>query len=372
MTEILSKVSVSEDDTTYGGFAFIDLGRKTSHSSILLSFRRLNAEPRHLGEEGWQPEVCWIRPDRVDQSGHSTVVRVGPAVVDQISELDPIEITVRGDHDALPIVHWPALTPSAAPLAQVGLYGPEQKAAPSIEVSVPDRENGLEDHRLDVLAGVLDETNPVAKEQEFPSNETVDKLAPLIPNEAAGLAQSGSAQKQKPGRTFQIEVVVYAVLIAIGIGTAVYWKWGWPKAEPPDSNPPTAQTPAAPAAVPERQLESRLKDLITRAAPAADFEKIGQEALSHGYGRIAFRAFEEADPGQSQEASWQLARFYDPRVTDQVHRNVAQPNFRRAIYYYSMGAAAGSDRHRKELRVLCTEHAGEITGDDRVQQQCHR
>src|SRR6266511_3587765 len=112
-------VSITEDGSTHGGFAIIDLGRKISRSSIMLSFRRVDGKPRYLGSKGWHREVCWWEAERVDGSDLSTVVRVGPAVVDRISELDPIEIAVRGERDSFPIVYWPALTPSPAGLGQV-------------------------------------------------------------------------------------------------------------------------------------------------------------------------------------------------------------------------------------------------------------
>jgi hypothetical protein len=117
-------------------------------------------------------------------------------------------------------------------------------------------------------------------------------------------------------------------------------------------------------------MKRRLKDLIDRRAPASDFEKIGQDALRYGYCQIARDSFEEADPGQSTEASWQLARIYDPRVTDSVYRNCFQPNVDWAMRYYNMGARKGSDRHRNELVALCRQNGGAVGGDEGLRQIC--
>jgi hypothetical protein len=66
-------------------------------SKDLISFRRVDRKPRYLGPKGWHREVCWWEAERTGESDLSTIVRVGPAVVDRIAELDPIEIAVRGD-----------------------------------------------------------------------------------------------------------------------------------------------------------------------------------------------------------------------------------------------------------------------------------
>src|SRR5258707_12252140 len=89
-------IAIREDQTRAGGFAFIDLGRKLVRDPLKLSFRRLDTDPRHLGRDGWQSEIAWLEPDEVDQSGGTTVVRVGPAIVDRSGELGPREVVAQG------------------------------------------------------------------------------------------------------------------------------------------------------------------------------------------------------------------------------------------------------------------------------------
>ncbi len=111
-------IAIREDQTRAGGFAFIDLGRKLVRDPLKLSFRRLDTDPRHLGRDGWQSEIAWLEPDEVDQSGATTVVRVGPAIVDRIDELVPIEIFAQGE-PSLGKVTWPQLTRSPGGFADL-------------------------------------------------------------------------------------------------------------------------------------------------------------------------------------------------------------------------------------------------------------
>ncbi len=69
-------IRITEDEDESGGYAFIDLGRPLA--SPLLSFRRQDTEPRHLGTEGWQPEVAWLAPLAVTERDGRAVARFGP------------------------------------------------------------------------------------------------------------------------------------------------------------------------------------------------------------------------------------------------------------------------------------------------------
>jgi hypothetical protein len=369
MVGTVGTVSVSEDDSRHGGFALIDLGRKIPRSSIMLSFRRLNAEPRYLGQDGWQPELCWLEPDHVDQSGPSTIVRVGPRVVDQILELDPIEITIRGEHNALGIVHWPALTPSPRGLiTDVGICPPEQKDTPIIKESPP--EHAEPEGLLEALSRMpgstpFDEKRVVqadttvtapsraSKPGEHPSSETFQR---------SGQIPIGSGQRRElPGKQqtrkskFALGIALASLLVLIAIGGALLLAPMLKSTLPEARRNPTRE-----------EMQRRLKDFTERRASASDFEKLGQDALLYGYCLIARDSFEEADPGQSTEASWQLARMYDPRLSG----NCVQPNVGWAIRYYNMGAKKGSNRHTKELEALCKNNGSVILGDDGLRQIC--
>ncbi len=102
-------IRITEDEDESGGYAFIDLGRPLA--SPLLSFRRQDTEPRHLGTEGWQPEVAWLAPLAVTERDGRAVARFGPSVVDRIEELVPIEIVAQ-DGTSFGVVAWPFIPPA--------------------------------------------------------------------------------------------------------------------------------------------------------------------------------------------------------------------------------------------------------------------
>jgi hypothetical protein len=108
-------ITVREDQTEAGGFALVDLGQTVDADPIRLSFRRQDAEPRDLGAEGWQPEAAWHTAEPIGGGGPTTVVRIGPTIVDWIDELVPVEIAVEGV-GLLGTVVWPQLTRSPRPL----------------------------------------------------------------------------------------------------------------------------------------------------------------------------------------------------------------------------------------------------------------
>src|SRR5205807_57291 len=126
---------VSVTQANYRGFALIDLGRDVGQGAIRLSFQRQGAEPRHLGREGWQPETTWHAADRVTSNASSTIVRVGPAVVDRIDEHVPVEIVVEGE-GSLGIVDWPQLAKSRRGLGELRA-GSTAKAAARAEPRRP-------------------------------------------------------------------------------------------------------------------------------------------------------------------------------------------------------------------------------------------
>lgn len=126
-------ISIREDEGETGGFALIDLGQVIQGDPIRLSFRRQDAAPRDLGPEGWQAEPSWHDAQRVDASASTTVVRVGPAVVDWIDELVPVEIAVDG-LGPLGTVAWPQVTRSPLRLAGTRIKG---AAPPAVRAPAP-------------------------------------------------------------------------------------------------------------------------------------------------------------------------------------------------------------------------------------------
>jgi hypothetical protein len=109
--------------------------------------------------------------------------------------------------------------------------------------------------------------------------------------------------------------------------------------------------------------------LLRERAPAARFVDLGAKAIEARQGAVAFRAFEEADPSANADAAWQLARFYDPRNTDETYRGAVQPSTTRAAYYYALWRNR-SPRHTDELRALCAAQAEFAARDERLRALC--
>jgi len=110
-------ITVREDFTELG-YALIDVGRKVANDRVRVSFRRLDADHRYLGHEDWQVERTWLTLDRIDNQGATTILRVGPSVVDKIPAVVPVEIALE-DGGVLGTITWPTLTKSGRGLSGV-------------------------------------------------------------------------------------------------------------------------------------------------------------------------------------------------------------------------------------------------------------
>ncbi len=337
---------VTEDEAARGGFAFLDLGRKIARAPLKLSIRRLDVEPRHLGLESWQPEIAWIDPESVDNAGATTIVRIGPVIIDKIEEFVPVEIFVQGD-GRIGQMAWPFVTPSPQSLTGIRI----QSADPS-----------------ESEAQLVETAEPV----NAPLPPPLRDPEPIKPVEPA--KQVSSDDVTPPAKAGRGKWIWLIVLILLAGGS--YFAWPHvqqmmaerqrPEPRPivvPDPGPPPPVLPTA------AELQSRYDALIRRNAPANEFVELGIAAIAAGHGAVAFRAFEWAGPEASPDAAWHLGQFYDPRVTEPVFRNAAAPNVRRAAEYYSLWKSR-SPRHATELRSLCAASGAAMSSDARLTALC--
>ncbi|TFZ55759.1 hypothetical protein E4V01_21475 [Methylorubrum sp. Q1] len=348
---------ITEDEDEIGGHALIDLGQRAA--SPLLSFRRQDTEPRHLGTEGWQPEIAWLAPLSMTEHDGRTVARFGPSVVDRIEELVPIEI-VGQDGTSFGVVSWPFITPAPA---GSGMLAASPIPAPSLTQTAPSQET-LAGEPGDGLAPLQDlETSPAEPEPPRRASVRDGLVLPEVPREA-------------PRRIWP--ALVFLVLFAgAGIGTYLYQDLlkavlaGHPTApadtpaQPEARTPPAAEAPRLSAA----ELRQRHGRLLDERATGSAFLALGGTAIEAQQGGAAFRAFEEADPAASADAAWQMARFYDPRTTDTTYRDAAQPDVSRAAYYYALWRNR-SPRHTDALRSLCDANTELVGRDERLRAIC--
>ncbi len=327
-------IRITEDEDEMGGYAFVDLGRPLR--SPLLSFRRQDTEPRHLGAEGWQPEIAWLAPLSVTERDGRAVARFGPSVVDRIEELIPIEIVAQ-DGISFGVVSWPFIPP--APAGGGILAGPAP-APPSL-----------------TRTGAGDPGDPPAGTGPAPEPE------PVPPAVLEPAAPPPVEPPERQGR--RIWPMAALLLLALAAGGGAYLfrdaSTSGPGAPPTAVEPPVPETPRLTAA----ELRQRYARLLEERAAAGAFLALGETALASQQGSTAFRAFEEADPVTSADAAWQLARFYDPGNAEAAYREAARPNITRAAYYYALWRNR-SPRHTDALRTLCEAHAA----DDRLRAIC--
>ncbi|KZC01933.1 hypothetical protein [Methylobacterium radiotolerans] len=316
-------IRITEDEDESGGYAFINLGRPLA--SPLLSFRRQDTEPRHLGAEGWQPEVAWLAPLAVTERDGRAVARFGPNVVDRIEELVPIEIVAQ-DGTSFGVVAWPFIPPAPS---GGGILAGLPAAVPTLT------RDGTGGPAVPVVP--LPEPEPAPPQDAAPA-------APPAPEPAARKSRL-------------LWPLVALMLLALAAGGAYLYRdrlsdiVARREASAPEPSPPPAP-PEPDSRLTAAELRQRYARLVDERAPAGAFLALGETALASRQGSAAFRAFEEADPVTSADAAWQLARFYDPGNADTAYREAARPDVVRAAYYYALWRNR-SPRHTEALRALC-------------------
>lgn len=346
-------ITVTEDETESGGFALVDLGTLVSSPEPNVSFRRQDAEPRNLGPDGWQSEVAWLAPLSSETSAGRTVLRFGPAVVDRIEELVPVEI-VGQDSRSFGIVSWPYVTP--APATGGVLIETRATPAPPVEPAAP-----ADEPREDLPLLVSSRLVEAVEAEILPAPSPAPELPPARITEVRRVTTM-SAPAAKPARrrrTWPVAAALVLILLTAAGGAAYFYRdrLPWPPMPPRE------------ARILADELRREYGGLLQRRAGPGDLLAFGNRALAAGQGAIAFRAYDEADPVANEEAAWQLAQFYDPRVTDRSHRDAALPNAGSAAYYFALWKGR-SARLTDELRSLCAVSGDAIGRDERLRTLC--
>lgn len=323
-------ITVREDEDESGGYALVDLGALASSPLPRLSIRRRDTEPRHLGPHDWQPEIAWLSPLSAESIGGRTVVRYGPDVVDRIPDEIEVEIVEEGGR-SFGAVQWPYVTPAPAGGGATIKSAPKHEPDPApLPIPQPASPAPAEPPDRPVEPPSLPADGTAASGQ-------ISTLVAPLPAPSPGLP----APSRGSGRS--VAAILVLLLLAGGAGAA--WLYRDRLSSPVAPSQPESRPDPA-------EFTRRYATLLQRRAPATDLLAFGAEAMASGQGAMAFRAFEEADPAASEEAAWQLARFYDPRVTTGPARAAAAPNAPWAAYYHALWKGR-STRHTDELRGLC-------------------
>ncbi|TXM64414.1 hypothetical protein [Methylobacterium sp. WL120] len=319
---------VWEDDDSIG-YARIDLGRRVP-TPVRLSFQRVEEEPRHLGKEGWQPEIAWLELHDVETNSETSIARVGPMVVSRIGEFERIEIFVDSVGE-LGIVSWPEMARPAVDL----IYGRELwSARPATAIMAAEP--------LPPPVAPLKPEHTLTAPPAWPSEPKGDSPPPKVRSRLplwlgfavfAGVCMAASVQLSG---TADLCGMAGIAGCPRG-GTRVV------------HSPSPAQTPV----FSEADAKGQLNALINGSATDSQFVEMGRKTLAAGYPVIALRAFEQVvDPKQNEEAAFQIARIFDPLVTDAVYASVHNRRPERASPYYSY-CKRTSSRCAEALNRLC-------------------
>jgi hypothetical protein len=238
-------IRITEDEDEPGGHAYVDLGRPLR--SPLLSFRRQDTEPRHLGADGWQPEVAWLTPLSVTERDGRAVARFGPSVIDRIEELVPIEIVAQ-DGTSFGVVAWPFIAP--APGAG-GILAGTQGRAPAV-------------------------TGTVTSGADAPPAGAIPEPVPDVAAEAGSAAtQEAEAPARTRRRIWPMAALpLLAFALAAGGGAYLYTS-GLPsfdgeyRAPQPSTPPVPASADPEPPRPTAAELQQRFTRLIDARAPAS-------------------------------------------------------------------------------------------------------
>ncbi|WP_342110912.1 hypothetical protein [Methylobacterium sp. SI9] len=322
------------EDNESIGFARIDLGRRVP-TPVRLSFQRVEDEPRHLGKEGWQPEIAWLEVHEVETNGETSIARVGPMVVSRIGEFERIEIVADGIGE-LGTVSWPEMARPAFDL----MYGRElwnaRPAAATVTTAGPP--------------------SPPLPSVPPPPKPKPPSVIPPAPSSEPGITQP-------PPRVRSLLPLWVGLVVVAAAGAAASLQVsgtidlcgmagiaGCPHGR---STVTPGPAPAPPPQLTGPDAESQLTALINGSATDAQFVEMGRKALAAGYSIIALRAFEQVvDPKQNEEAAFQIGRIYDPLVTEPVYSSVPNRRPERASPYYGY-CKRTSPRCAEALNRLC-------------------
>jgi outer membrane biosynthesis protein TonB len=352
------RLTIEEDTGAPPGHARLRLEGIGQLADPKFRLRRLDAEPEHLGPQGWQNSPALLAPDALEDEAGAVVLKVGPAVVDRMAADAPIELelpalglTVRS--------YWPDIAPSpgAADLTvALATRAPRQPAAPVRPAALPPAPEP-------VAPATPPEPEPLPHEPAPP--------APAPPEPVPPPPAPRPAPVPKPRRWLAPALGLLALLLVVGGAwqAGLFDRFFEPPAPEPGPAPAPAPAPGptpapapVPAPEPARDWRAELLEYVRNTPdPAADrlFE-LGQGAAAAGDRETALLAFEEAMKRGSGPAILAIGRWYDPAYYRAGNSPFSGANPEQAAIYYQRAIEAGAGEAETDLRTLCaSEHAAE-------------
>ena len=278
---------------------------------------RRGSDGKTLSSGGWQESETALTPDAWDNDGGSLRLAVGPAVVDEMDNLDAYRISLTGAGACVLVVQ--NLVYSHISGGQgVGVYAPPTEPLQAVP-----------------------ETEPAV---EAPEPEPVVTEPPLRMAREPGEGKSG-----KGG------LLVGLALLVLVAGVAVWWfMLRAPEKPPLPSAPTAAQNQTAPAASANQSpLAAAREQLRGEARPemslalAKPMRKAGAGAEESD---AAFLLLEDAAQKGNAEAMLLVGQFYDP--VSSLPRGSIPVDMGQAKHWYEQARQKGQAEAAKALDAL--------------------
>ena len=303
-----------------------------------------------LGPRGWQESETLLTPDAWDNDGGSLRLAVGPAVVDEVDNLDAYRISLRGVGSCALAVkslvyshiaggHGMGAATPVAPAPQPAPVAPQPEPEPVLESPEP----------------------PLAFEEPQPAPQLED---PLVMN---------SQQPEKSGsKTWLIVLIVLALLAA---GAAAWWFLLREPEKAPLPTPPAQEQNAEKPQTPEPEKPKPADNAPQKDAEAAKpalsplasaREQLRGQALpdvSLGMAKplrkadatpeetdAAFLLLEDAAQKGDAEAMFLVGQFYDPAST--LPRGSIPADLTQAKRWYDQAAQKAQPQAKAALDKL--------------------
>ena len=284
------RATITADPSRGPGYGIIEIHDAGNVSAPAFVLRR-GSDGKTLSSGGWQESETALTPDAWDNDGGSLRLAVGPAVVDEMDNLDAYRISLTGAGACVLVVQ--NLVYSHISGGQgVGVYAPP----PEPLQAVPETEPTVEEP----------EPEPEESPEPAPVPEPVVTEPPLRMAREPGEGKSG-----KGG------LLVGLALLVLVTGVAVWWFMLRTPEKPPLPSAPTAaqnQT-APPASANQSPLAAAREQLRGEARPemslalAKPMRKAGAGAEESD---AAFLLLEDAAQKGNAEAMLLVGQFYDP------------------------------------------------------------
>ncbi|MGO8104163.1 hypothetical protein AB9F46_27555 [Rhizobium leguminosarum] len=317
-------VDVAEDDSSYGGYAFVTLRTAIPEGPVRLQvFSKVATDKPYLGKVGWQAGSTGVDVELVSRAPDKTVLRVGPSICDNIGFSTPVKLSIEGS-DVYGDLYWPsiAVTPKNWGGGSIGGGPGDIKDPPPKPAEVS-------------LDKPKEETPPEITFPKFPETK-VEETAPKIPV---------LKKKSRAG------LYLLLLLLAVGLAGGGMYAYQWKKTHR-DAPEETHVTPT----VPVESMADKLARLKRDDRTGDQLLALNDEAFQAGDRAVAQQAIDAAIELNNESAKLRVARWYDPGSFDPQRVQSKDAN-KAARTYFELGMG-GNREARTRLAAICQAGRG--------------